>query len=455
MSCRHDLANGTCSRCYPATGKVDPGPEEDYEPNLEGPGAVSAARERPIELARPEDLAVKPEIALHLMVKNGESVVGRLLDQVGPYLAEVVAVLNDCSDGTDARLRGKCAEHGLAYQGIEVSSRTHPDLYIVDVPETYQVGEPLCGELYEGPFVGRPILADWATARNVGWEKSRSAWKLHLDADDVVDDPHCLPGLCRVLEERGLHVASSRYHYDRARSGSWRADAFRERLARDVPGIRWRGVVHECLAGYAPGRVAHVEGNLVVRDLRDSRGTEIRIPGRNFKILYHRARRRGWSISPREMVYLGAEARHLMPTLAARLLERACETSSWAEERAWAASMRGELYEEDELFAQASAWYRQSLQLHPGALAAFRLARSSFRERRWQDVVDAYARGVKNARRPQLLDGGELYEAATKIFVAAALRELGRHAESAEMFRQAREAFPRNAALRELAGDLG
>lgn len=50
MSCRHDLANGTCIRCYPsnpygrtAHARVDPGPEEDYEPNLEGPGAAIAA----------------------------------------------------------------------------------------------------------------------------------------------------------------------------------------------------------------------------------------------------------------------------------------------------------------------------------------------------------------------------------------------------------------------------
>ncbi len=41
MSCRHDLANGTCVRCYPKTGKIDPGPEEDYGDNLEGAGAVT------------------------------------------------------------------------------------------------------------------------------------------------------------------------------------------------------------------------------------------------------------------------------------------------------------------------------------------------------------------------------------------------------------------------------
>ena len=50
MSCRHDLANGTCTRCYPGNlhgradhDRVDPGPEENYGPNLEGPGAVTVA----------------------------------------------------------------------------------------------------------------------------------------------------------------------------------------------------------------------------------------------------------------------------------------------------------------------------------------------------------------------------------------------------------------------------
>jgi hypothetical protein len=50
MSCRHDLANGTCVRCYPGNpskredkDRVDPGPEENYQPNLEGPGAMPTA----------------------------------------------------------------------------------------------------------------------------------------------------------------------------------------------------------------------------------------------------------------------------------------------------------------------------------------------------------------------------------------------------------------------------
>lgn len=48
MSCRHNLANGTCTRCFPdnpfglGEGQLSsPGPEEDYAPNLDAPGAIS------------------------------------------------------------------------------------------------------------------------------------------------------------------------------------------------------------------------------------------------------------------------------------------------------------------------------------------------------------------------------------------------------------------------------
>jgi hypothetical protein len=37
MSCRHDLANGTCRECYPQTGTITPeGPGD----SMDGPGAV-------------------------------------------------------------------------------------------------------------------------------------------------------------------------------------------------------------------------------------------------------------------------------------------------------------------------------------------------------------------------------------------------------------------------------
>ena len=91
---------------------------------------------------------------------------------------------------------------------------------------------------------------------------------------------------------------------------------------------------------------------------------------------------------------------------------------------------------------------------HPGVLSAFRLARSRFHQECWPEVIEAYELGVKNKVHPQLLDSGEIYEDATRIFVAVALRKLGRYAEAAELSKEIHEKFPRSAALAELDAKL-
>ena len=261
--------------------------------------------EESLTLARPEELKKKPTIALHLLVKNGENVVGRLIDSLFPYIDEVVAVVNDSTDGTAGKLKRLMSEHGLKGQVVEVTAETHPQHYILDVAETYRVGQPLAGETYEGPFTGRPLLADWAAVRNLGWNACVSDWRLFLDADDVLEDPENLPGACAALAERGDNPAASRYKYGLLPSGVSRGEGVRERLARNVPYIQWRGLVHETLAGAT--RRALLQGSIVVRDMRDSTGEGLRAPGRNFKVLYHHARASNWDVSPRDLLYMAVE----------------------------------------------------------------------------------------------------------------------------------------------------
>jgi tetratricopeptide (TPR) repeat protein len=407
-----------------------------------------------IKLASPSEAGPK-QVSLHLMVKNGESVVGRLLDCVGPYVTGVVAVLNDCTDRTADVLAEKSRQYSLLPPVlVAVSSASHPELYIRDVPETYAVGRSLVGECYEGPFTHRHILADWAGARNLGWDKLSTRWRLFLDADDVIADPQSLPGLCKLLDESGLVAAATRYHYEVSSCGMPCVATFRERLARGVPEIRWSGYVHECLVGFEARKVAQVDGSLVVRDMRDSEGTGIRIPGRNLKVLYYHARRRAWQITPREMVYLAAESRVVMPRLAAKLIELYLPASRWPEEQSWAASIMGEIYENEEDYVSASHWYERSHELYPSVLPNMRLARSRFRQGLWAEAVAAYKRGIALRDKIQLLDGGEAHESATQVLVAACLRKLGRVEEAARMCEEARSKYPHVAALREMHEDL-
>ena len=414
-----------------------------------------------VVLRRPEDFkpGERPQVSLHLLVKNGESCVGRLLANVGPYIDEIVAIVNDTTDRTIPLLCDYAESRGEGFRLdiVDVTHETHPGLYIMDVPETYMVGSPLAGESYAGPFTGAPILADWAAIRNLGWSRATKPWILFLDADDVVQDPESIPGLCASLQVNGAELGCSRYVYSVREDGGSRSESYRERLIRNLPHIAWVGQVHEILAGQQ--RTAHIDGNLVVHDLKDSQGKDVRIPGRCFKILYHQARANGWDVPPRSLIYLAMEARQVMPGIVPAVLNQYLEVSLWPEERAWACCMRGEIREQAEDYAGASEWYTRALAEYPSAKAAFRLCRSRFHACMWQECVDAFKIGVENKAVLQLLDNGPVYEDMSKILVAAALDKLGRLDEAVTMCREALDAFPHNSnlalMLEELARQAG
>jgi hypothetical protein len=412
-------------------------------------------------------------ISLHLLVKNGASVVGRLLENVGPFIHEVVAILNDCEDETESIIASFCASRGLPFVPIRVTRKTHPELYILDTKRTYQVGRSLNGEEFDGPFTEQPILADWAAVRNLGWYACTKKWRLFLDSDDVVQDPEALPGLCKLLEEQGVELCATPYHYHVDEQERPRGKSMRERLAVNKPTIRWINPIHENLVGTT--RVAHLQTNLIVRDMRDNKGKDVRVPGRNFKILYHRARTRDWDISPRVLADLIMEVRHMagvpgMMQFADALLEKYMEDASWPEERGWVLALVGEMHEGLEHVDKAIEHYTESLEIHPGSKTAFRLCRALFKKAvelkergesedadllpssllpaAWSAVIDAYKLGVANKVVHQTLDDGPLHEQMEKIHVAGAMLELGDAAGAKRFVDDALLAFPENSALR-------
>jgi glycosyltransferase involved in cell wall biosynthesis len=413
---------------------------------------------RDVVLATPSEIspANRPQISLHLLVKNGESCVGRLIENVGPFLDEVVVVLNDTTDATeDVLLSSICKVEDTIGRRIElhilrVTAETHPEFYIQDVPSTYDVGVPLTGETYSGPFTGKPLLADWAGIRNLGWERCSRPWRLFLDADDLVIDPECLPGLCLALEANDIDLACSRYVFSPAPDGAGaRGDSYRERLARNCDYLLWQGITHEVLRGSY--HTANLDGSLAVHDLKDSTGEGIRVPGRCFKVLYHHARSVGWdNVMPRELIYLAMECRDSMPRLARAALELYLQKSLWPEERAWARVMLGEIFEKRDEYETASASYEAALREHPGSKAAFRLCRSRFHEGKWRQAIEAYETGVANKVVLQLLDNGPRLEHMSKILVSVCYEELGNTTKAYQFASEAIEVFPDNSALRML-----
>lgn len=409
-----------------------------------------------------------PNVSLSLMVKNGESCVGRLLDSLlvsvdgrrVPCIREVVAVLNDTTDKTGDIIEEWCGAHRRNMKLFDVTGVSNPEFYIHDTKRTYEIGRPLADETFGGPFLEAPILADWSAARNIGWNACSGEWRLFLDADDVVQDPHSIPGLVGALEENERDLAATKYEWNVGPDGRARSSSLRERLARNVPNIRWGYPIHECIIGARA--VAHIDGTLIVRDMRDNRGVGVRVPGRNFKILYYNARLNDWEVSPRTLVNLLMETRYMVSasggiglTFAEKLLETYLARSDWPEERGWAYALMGEIYASEERWDDASAMYVRSLDEHPGAKTAFRLAKSRFMQQDYRGTVDAYDLGVEHARNVhQALDDGEAFEDITKILVASALKELGHPRQAQEMCRQALAIFPNTSALVALGKDI-
>jgi tetratricopeptide (TPR) repeat protein len=439
-------------------------------------------------------------ISLHLLVKNGAGVVGRLLENVGPWIHEVVAVLNDCEDETGTIITDYCKTHSLELKIFHVTRENYPELYILDTQKTYQIGRSLNGENFAGPFTEEPILADWAGARNLGWHACTKTWRLFLDSDDVVQDPECLPGLCKLLEEQKVELLVSPYHYHVDAQERPRGKSMRERLVINKPHIRWVGAIHENLLGTT--RVAHLQTNLVVRDMRDNVGKAVRIPGRNFKILYRRARTQDWDVSPRLLADLVMEVRLMAGTpgmmqFADDLLSKYMEDASWPEERGWVLALVGEMHESLEELDKAIEHYKESLEIHPGSKTAFRLCRALFKkacelkeelerlaeadggsessegenseapsssellrasealEAAWRSVIAAHELGVANKVVHQALDDGPLYEEMEKIHVAGAMLELGDNAGAKLFIDEAVAAFPENSPLKQMQKQVG
>ncbi len=141
-------------------------------------------------------------IALHMLVKNEEALLPRLLEQVKPYVAEMVIVVDASS--TD---------------GTEAIARAHGAKVII-----------------------RELDHDFAAARNAGLELVTEPWVLWLDADELLS-PELQTWLKRFVDVDCDGIAIRRQNLiDNRPIGShtyeWHVRLFRKHL-------RCQGRIHE------------------------------------------------------------------------------------------------------------------------------------------------------------------------------------------------------------------
>lgn len=352
------------------------------------------------------------DVSLSVVVKAGASDEWlAYLRAVVPKFGEVVVVV------TDPLLRtivaGWKAEDGAKIVVVDATPERRPGLYFPDVAGSYQAGEPLAGEAYEGPYTGRPVVADWSAVRNLGWSRCSLGWRAVLSSDERVRGLEDVGDVCRSAEEAGGQVVYAPRTSSRGRR-TWCPVA-----VQNVPELWWEGLVRERV-GDGTARpvlvdVVSVDGLKSSRDLADE-----------WKTLYRGARRRGWDVAPHTLVDMvrlapSAGVGQLVPALVRRHLEDSLDV----EERAWACSLAGERAEEDGFLEEASGWYERSVAEDPGLKSFLRLSRVRFKLGDSAGCLEAFRRAVEVRSKVQWLDDGAEDLLSSLLLANVSIADLG------------------------------
>lgn len=197
-------------------------------------------------------------IALCMIVKNEEEVLGRCLDSVADLVDEIIIVDTGSTDRT-REIAGRYTE-----------------------------------KIYEFPW-----RDDFAAARNFSFEQAQADYCMWLDADDVLTEED-RAGFRKLKEELlpQADVVMLRYHTAFGADGAPTFSYYRERILRNHAGYRWEGAVHEAISP----RGAVVYSPVAITHRKEAPGD----PDRNLRI-FERLLSEGKNLAPREQFYYARE----------------------------------------------------------------------------------------------------------------------------------------------------
>jgi tetratricopeptide (TPR) repeat protein len=431
-----------------------------------------------VTLKRSEDYSgKKPTVSLILLADLSSERNELVLDSVAPHVDEVVVItastpkcLSEAS--AIAKLLSSCASTGKLGAHVEVNAANHPELYMPDVRDTYNVSNPLCGESFEGPFTGESLITDWGKIRNLGWRLGSQEWKLFLESCDELRDPSYIASVCEVL---GGYRSDLGYSLYASRDGSMSVKS--SRIAKNSSCIEWVGKISPSLEGTT--QIAFLDGSLITTKHRRRYQADNELNA--FKVLYARARWCNWQMPPGDLLHLARLSKRANMTqgsepqgsatqgsatrgsatrgsatqsFAEAAISTYLDVSLYTEERAWACALQGELLENKGNYEGASAWYERSIAEHPGYKSAYRLCRSRFNQQQWQSCLDAFQVGLGNDEFAHIVDDGNESKEKSLILVVAALQQLGRTEEAKENGKTLRALYPNNSAILKLCEGL-
>lgn len=368
-----------------------------------------------------------PTVSLHVVVKDRETSMIRLLDDVAEFMDEFHIVLVETTEAAEHEIKKRLLRYPWAKKTIQrISPSTHPEFYISDTPSTYLDGSPLSDEILQGPFSHLPLLSDLGAIRRLCSQWSTCEWQLHLEPDDWILSPSKIPMIIQLAVKHGADAVSTNFFRELGIFST--SPPRRQILMRNCPTIRWTGRAQP-----------HLKGHASQIDLEDilpisSRKRDFSDLDQNCRALYHESRVLDWNVPSEHLESLILTLVQMRnPPLSSRWIAEplfdlyASKTAKLEELRV--RLLVGSLYNTLDDLANASLHYEKALELNPHPLIFFVLSKINFQLGQWSSCIEHYESGCRAQH-----DASPNYklEIATLMLVAISHLALGNTSKAQE-----------------------
>jgi glycosyltransferase involved in cell wall biosynthesis len=361
-----------------------------------------------------------------MIARNAGPIIERCLRSVMDHVEEVLVVDTGSDDDTKSVIARVCPKAKV----FDFTHVTHQNAFILDVERSWERKIP-------GPFTGRHQLADFAAARQFGWEKAKSEFALWIDCDDTVEGADKLVEVTDDMRARRATMAMLNYDYEHDVDGHVTMRLTRERIVWMKVGGHWSQPVHEVFLPKDGGfGTFYKQVNIVHHRTKD------KLPplwhSRNLKILVkyfetHKKEVDDNTIDPRLLFNMGMESRFLWPEYALDCFRKYTKRSGWDEERSTAHFLSGTIHE------RAGRWHdakqdfaMMTVEFPQNADGFFGLARTAYHVNDWHKVIEWTERGfevaAKGGPRPtMMMEDPHDRKWRPHVFLSAALVNTGEY----------------------------
>jgi len=316
------------------------------------------------------------KVSLCMIVRDVETHLDECLASVEKYVDEIIIVDTGSVDGT----KDVAKKHGAKV--FDFNPETHPKSFLLDDEKT---GAP-------PPYTGKWILADFAGARNLSFEKASGDFVFWVDSDDRVEGAENIPAIVKELEAMDNGCAWFRYDYSFAADGKPNCQLWRERILRRGNG-KWLNPIHEvCVLG--PGTQVKNFDSVVITHRRDDTKAPT-IAHRNYKVLRKQYEESKDNLDARTLFYLGNESKFMNAEESLGYFEQYLRLSGWDEERTVARILMGQMHEvKGDIEAAFRAYSSATYDFPSNPDSFFSLARLAYKKGNWQKCIDYTETGL-------------------------------------------------------------